>query len=393
MVDATDVEWISRESGNMDSKSNIEKMIRLYLNSDIDGIHRMTEAGDDFYREEVLAHINYKMARRMDSLSSIRSMVFAVGSAHLPSERGVINLLKARGFLVEPVWASKKLKPEEYTLKEVDMPWLTVTDDEGFYNVKMPGTPSDINMFGVVNMKMYYDIFKSTGYFTTAITTPYGLKSIDSLYRQQGIQMFGSKPVDANKIEINGIHGHHFEMNNEQGYRIGYLLNQKDVFYVAYSHAVKKNDEVLADMKSFLKSFQVFYRQKETVNYLHIDSAAAFSVVLPGPPQNADSLTGTGNKSVKMQTHIAVDRTNGAYFFLGISETKAGYYLENDSIYVEDLRESLKQRLQAFEKRFYLYKRWYSYTGMRRHSIRTTFVFADQILYPFGENLYHFRTV
>jgi hypothetical protein len=48
------------------------------------------------------------MAKRLDSLAHIRTMFFTMGVAHLSGDGGVIELLKQKGFTVEPVFSSKK---------------------------------------------------------------------------------------------------------------------------------------------------------------------------------------------------------------------------------------------------------------------------------------------
>ncbi len=63
------------------------------------------------------------MASRMDSLSALRTMFFAVGAAHLKGDSGVIELLQKKGFAVEPVLSKTKVDPKDYKPKEIDIPW------------------------------------------------------------------------------------------------------------------------------------------------------------------------------------------------------------------------------------------------------------------------------
>src|SRR5687767_5658971 len=105
------------------------------------------------------------MARRMDSLSAIRTMFFAVGAAHLPGDSGVIKLLRSQGFLVEPVYSSQKIAAENYVSKLSAIQWYNTEDKEKLFSVEMPGVASDYNMFGqAMQMKMFFDLTTMTMY-------------------------------------------------------------------------------------------------------------------------------------------------------------------------------------------------------------------------------------
>ena len=61
----------------------LEQMIQMYVKQDLESINRYVNGYDAGLRDALLIRRNVKMARRMDSLSAIRTMVFAVGAAHL----------------------------------------------------------------------------------------------------------------------------------------------------------------------------------------------------------------------------------------------------------------------------------------------------------------------
>jgi hypothetical protein len=67
-------------------------------------------------RFRVLTKRNLKMADRIKEMSAGKSCFFAVGAAHLPGEDGLIELLTAKGFKVEPVFSKRKISPTRYQL-------------------------------------------------------------------------------------------------------------------------------------------------------------------------------------------------------------------------------------------------------------------------------------
>jgi hypothetical protein len=57
----------------------------------------------DEYMDLLLYGRNRKWAAKLDSLLPGKSMLIAVGAAHLPGKQGVIELLRKEGYTVDPV--------------------------------------------------------------------------------------------------------------------------------------------------------------------------------------------------------------------------------------------------------------------------------------------------
>src|SRR6185503_13333637 len=107
-------------------RSGFDWLIKMYINQQLDSIDAMMYREESGQKDFILIKRNLKMARRMDSLSAIRSMFFAVGAAHLPGDSGVIAMLRAKGFEVTPVVSSKKIDPSKYILKSNEETWFPV---------------------------------------------------------------------------------------------------------------------------------------------------------------------------------------------------------------------------------------------------------------------------
>ena len=130
LVDESDIKQLAYGDKTGES-AEMEKMTTIYLNNDLEGFQLLINGMDSNYKDKLLIRRNHKMAFRIDSLAHIRSMVFAVGAAHLPGEEGLIRLLRAKGYTVDPVFSSKKIKPEDYPVHDVVRPWVEVNDTEG----------------------------------------------------------------------------------------------------------------------------------------------------------------------------------------------------------------------------------------------------------------------
>jgi uncharacterized protein YbaP (TraB family) len=94
----------------IDSAEEYKKMTlelaEVYKKQDLDQIDELSRKGDpgmDGYMDLLLYDRNRKWARNLDTLFPQRSLLVAVGAAHLPGPGGLIDLLKKEGYTLTPV--------------------------------------------------------------------------------------------------------------------------------------------------------------------------------------------------------------------------------------------------------------------------------------------------
>lgn len=345
LVDESDIKQLAfgdekGESGELDN------MTTLYLNADLDGINTLFNGMDSNYKNNMLIKRNHKMAFRMDSLSHARSTVFAVGVAHLPGKEGLIHLLRSRGFNVDPVFSSKKIKPEDYPVHDVARPWVEVNDPEGRYKVMMPGTPGDMHFYGIIAVKVFYNIFNGTVYMTYSMPTPYSRKGFDSAANGMMKEIFGSADFKVDKtLDINGIKGTAFVQDKSSGYKKVYLLEKEKMMYFAMGFSVSDKESSRQAVNRFFDSFQPIFTQPPQNNsdYTYIDSAHAYEVVLPAKPKPIDNLP-SPDKNLKGFLSVYTDLETGTYFFCGLNQCKRGYLFRNDGATVQLVRNNLRKK-------------------------------------------------
>jgi hypothetical protein len=116
-----------------------------------------------------------------------------VGAAHLPGRRGVIELLRQKGYTLRPVRMDDRNSLQKETVDKIRInnPFTVQTGDDGFYSVSIPGKKfyrfTDWNGMDVVQ---YADMVNGAYYMVTRVKTnslSWGhgseqvLKKIDSL--------------------------------------------------------------------------------------------------------------------------------------------------------------------------------------------------------------------
>ena len=83
----------------------MDRLLNAYAKQDLGTIGKLMKDGgmSDAFSRPLLTERNVVMAQRIDSLMHDGTALFAVGAAHLPGEKGVLQLLKARGLEVKAV--------------------------------------------------------------------------------------------------------------------------------------------------------------------------------------------------------------------------------------------------------------------------------------------------
>ncbi|HEX5635498.1 MAG TPA: TraB/GumN family protein [Gammaproteobacteria bacterium] len=92
-------------------KSDVRKMLALYLQRDLDGLvalqqqHNQSDSEiDDRFMSELLDKRNHRMVARLQSLLQQGNLFIAIGALHLPGNNGVLHLLEQQGYKVTPVY-------------------------------------------------------------------------------------------------------------------------------------------------------------------------------------------------------------------------------------------------------------------------------------------------
>ena len=346
LFDELDLAYLTQDAPRETGMGVIEKMKEIYLKQDLDEIESFTASlTNQKFKDAVLMRRNLKMARRMDSLARERSSFFAVGVAHLPGDTGVIDLLRKKGFRVDPVFSSKKIAPENYTYKTVDKPWKTFTHDLNLYHVNVPGLLQPLDMMKeVMDMEFYYDMAGGKVYYTAVVNTTAGAAAKDSVFAAMIGRMSSSGDhslVSQKTITKQGWEGRDVVMKGGADQMIRLNVYMADGYAYMAMMLTKKADLNEPGSKRFFESFTMTPGASVARPYIdYRDTAMAFCLKFPAAPsvqEQPEREDGTG----EVKVYSSTDYSSGNSYSLTVTNTKAGNYVYSDTGYLRQVKTSL----------------------------------------------------
>lgn len=333
----------------------VDSLITIYLAQNLDQIDAWSSRSlNGKTRDALLIKRNVKMAYRMDSLSAVRTTFFAVGAAHLPGDSGVIQLLRNRGFAVDPVFASTTIDGETYTSQLQQKPWNKIKGPGDAYTVEMPGEPSDMSKAGdAAKTQMFYDLTAMTLFMVTHIPGyDAKTKSLEAVL-QDGTQNIGGKgPAKTVAFTHRGMEGRETTtVKDDHLFRIRVLARGQDL-YMLMAGAAQKNAGSSALADRFFASFTPAEppQKKDWVPF--VAPGKAVSVRMPGLPEKdkATNAKADSNEVWDYSTYTVTDPATAYFYLFQHRQTKSGNFIENDPAFLKATYEDYAGKLDTITR-------------------------------------------
>jgi uncharacterized protein YbaP (TraB family) len=106
----------------------------------LDSLERLMEPSES-YMEKFLYRRNEIQAASIDSIVQRHSLFVGVGAAHLPGKRGVIELLRKKGYTLRPVIMPDRDATRRDDIDKIKVPvtFTSFTSEGGDFSVSLPG--------------------------------------------------------------------------------------------------------------------------------------------------------------------------------------------------------------------------------------------------------------
>ncbi len=138
----------------------------------LDSLSRKQYRSDAFL-EKFLYKRNENMFHAIDSIVRKSSLFVGVGAAHLPGDRGLINMLRKAGYTVKPIKMGERDsgQKEEIEKLRVERTLALQTSEDGWFQADMPGKLYDFSGYNPLMQRQYADLANGTYYAVSRVKT------------------------------------------------------------------------------------------------------------------------------------------------------------------------------------------------------------------------------
>jgi len=176
-VDAAKEKNKKERSYDYDEDFSYSKLEDAYRSGNLDLLDTINKVNSTSaaFDEKFLYKRNEMQANSMDSIMKTGQALFVgVGAAHLPGQRGVIELLRRKGYKLRPIKMSERDSKHKEEIEKMRVPvkFSKQTSADGFFSVNMPGKLYDFNgAFGLIDQEQFADMSNGAYYMVTRINT------------------------------------------------------------------------------------------------------------------------------------------------------------------------------------------------------------------------------
>lgn len=307
-----------------------------------------------YHRQYMLDVRNLIMVNGMDSLMKHGILFTGVGAAHLPGKKGVINLLRERGYTVEA--EEREISSASIDQKEIideiiyTQPVLDFISDDHFIETKAPGKLVKF-LSQPYQEYVYADMANGSFYSIRRIPTygkVYGknenayLAKVDSLL----FENIPGKIISKKEVSVSGFPAFDISNKTKQGDFQHYQIVCTPLEIIIFKVGGHKNFAKSAQPQIFFKNIKLNIKQ-EAVAYT--PQFGGFTGKLPGNLRIEQYEAAFYNPSYTFWTQSVDD--DGDYYALGLRQYHDFGYLEEDdfelSYFAKKISEEKKLELDT----------------------------------------------
>lgn len=354
-----------RSYGDLDEDYSAEKLQEAYRSGNLDLLDSINKYNSfsAAFDEKFLYKRNDIQAASIDSiLKSGASLFVGVGAAHLPGERGVIEILRRQGYKLRPIKMGQRASIEKEVVDKLRVPvtFKTETAADGLYKVDIPGKFFKFGEDAALDQQQFADMANGSYYMVTRIMTNAWmwnhsseevLKKVDSLLYEN----IPGKIVSKTSISKNGYKGFDITNRTRRGdvQRYNIFVTPFEVLFFKMSGTgdyVKEGNEA----QRFFNSIQLKEYKTGTeatpVWKKYSPPTGGFSVELPHEPYIGNDGSWIYDATDKLtNTHFRIIRTD-IHNYNFAEEDSFDLGLMDESFMASDFIDTQLLRTQTVQK-------------------------------------------
>ncbi len=301
----------------------------------IDSIDRMTES--EHFREYMLYKRNANMVRRMDSIVKLGKTLFTgVGCAHLPGNKGVLQMLIDKGYQIRPVQSITNEK-SKLAQKYEDMTYShdlkAVSSDDGLITANLPTRLTKVRDYESYASYLCPDLANGYYYQIEKISSnlAFSGKTQEDVLLVIDTMTFENIPGEQKKKEriiSNGFPGIEVvtELKTGDLNRFHILVSPYNVYIIRMAGKKKFASSSVAN--NFFKTLKI-NEGVGTIWQTISSSDSIYSLQLPSTEKSKKLIQ--SNKANPSFEHIVYDKTSGNTYVIKQVDILNTLYLEQDT--------------------------------------------------------------
>lgn len=341
---------------DVESMYNIsEKTQEAYRRGDLDlldSLSRMMDRSEAF-TEKFLYKRNEIQAYSMDTIMKKSSLFVGVGAAHLPGKRGVIELLRAMGYTLRPIFMNDRDADQKEGVDKMKVPvqFSTRRSDDGFYSVDMPGPLYNISDDSRrIDRRQYSDMSNGSYYVVTRVKTYSAflgqtetevLKQVDSVLYEN----IPGKILSKKAITRNGYSGYDISNRTRRGDMQRYNIFVTPFEILIFKMSGKDSYIDGKEGEQFFSSIQ--FREADNGSRVFQPGQGGFSIKFPQSP--SVYFNENGADGIDRWEYNATDPATGDAYLLFKKSVNNFRFVDEDSFDLRLIEESFRSP-DFFEK-------------------------------------------
>lgn len=340
-----------RKSFDTDGESRydiLDKTQDAYRRGDLDlmdSLDRMMDRSEAF-TEKFLFKRNEIQAKSIDTIIRKSSLFVGVGAAHLPGQRGVIELLRKMGYKLRPIHMADRDAAQKDAVDKMKVPvnFTTQIAEDGFYKVDMPGPLFNLsNDYRQLDRRQYSDMTNGAYYLVTRIKTHAAflgqtekdvLNKVDSvLYENIPGKILSKKPISKN-----GYAGFDISSRTRRGDLQRYNIFITPFEVLIFKMSGKENYADGKEAERFFSSIQLKEATHSTINFEPVQGG--FSIQFPQQP--VEYLNTDNIDRIDRWEYEAVDKASGNSFLVMKKSVYNFRFLDEDDFDLGLIEESFR---------------------------------------------------
>ncbi|SDD65807.1 Uncharacterized conserved protein YbaP, TraB family [Pricia antarctica] len=335
-------EWLQKKMQQSDPMFLLQDAYRERNIALLDSIDRAMYTGH--YMKNMLHIRNANMTERLDSVMHKGKVFAGIGAAHLPGEKGVIDLLRKKGYTVAPLVSKSsangkvlKLKFEE---KKRENENASYGPEDGFFTIHLPNKLYPVSDQGKTT---YVSPDLANGSFVVINRVPtYSFLKQDAVYTLDDIDklLFENIPgkiLEKSKIEKDGFKGLDIKNQLKNGDRQRYQIFRTPLEILIIKMG-GEGDYVTAHSDAVFSSLQFRKLAKGPVQLF--SDFEDFEVEMPAL-YNFTNKSRIGDRSIE-----GYDQNNESYYFLRKSVLNDFGFIEADTFELKQIQKRFYQDLE-----------------------------------------------